>query len=54
MPASQRSTSPRKGSVSTDPTVPSFDELDAEASIFLVGIAIPWHRWSIEIVERHE
>ena len=25
-----------------------------KATILLVGVAIPWHRWSIEIIERHE
>jgi hypothetical protein len=49
-----RSTSPRRGSVLADPAVSSLDELDAEASILLVSVAIPWHRWSIEVIERHE
>ena len=43
-----------QGSTSADPAVSSLDELDAKASILLVGIAIPWHRWSIEVIERHE
>ena len=40
--------------MSADPAVSSFDEFDAEASILLVGVAITWHRWSIEVIERHE
>jgi hypothetical protein len=43
-----------QGSISPDPTVSSLDELDAQASIFLVGVAIPWYRWNIEVIERHE
>ena len=43
-----------QGIVSADPAVSSLDELDAEPSILLVGVAIPWHRWSIEVIERHE
>jgi hypothetical protein len=38
----------------TDPMVSSLDELDAEASVLLVGVANPRHRWSIEVIERHE
>jgi hypothetical protein len=40
--------------MSADPAVSSLYEFDAEASILLVGVAIRWHRWSIEVIERHE
>ena len=40
--------------MSADPAVSSLDELDAEASILPVGVAIARHRWSIEVIERHE
>ena|SRR5215831_5681043 len=42
------------GSVSANPAVSSLDELDAEASILLVSVAVLWHRWSLEVIERHE
>ena len=32
----------------------SLDELDGEASILLIRVAIPWYRWAIEVIERHE
>jgi len=43
-----------QGSMSADPAVSNLDEFNTEASILFVGIAIPWHRWSIEVIERHE
>jgi hypothetical protein len=42
------------GRASADPAVSGLDELDAEMSILLVSVAVLWHRWSIEVVERHE
>lgn len=41
-------------SVSGDPAVSSLDELDAEASILPVNVAILWHRRGLEVIERHE
>ena len=35
---------------SVNPAIASFDELDAEASVILVNVAIPWHGWSTEVV----
>jgi hypothetical protein len=43
-----------QGSMSVDPAVSSLDELDAEEAILLVGVAVPRHRWSIEVIERHK
>ena len=44
----------RKGGISADPKVSGFDELHAEASILVVRVSICWHRWKIEVIERHE
>ena len=41
-------------SVSADPAVSGLDEFDAEASILLVSVAVVWHRWSLEVIERHK
>jgi hypothetical protein len=49
-----RHTSTQTWSRRADPAVSSLDEFDAEASILLVGVAIPWHGWSIKVIERHE
>jgi hypothetical protein len=39
---------------SVNPAIASFDELDAEASVILVSIAIHWHGWGTEVVEWHK
>lgn len=40
--------------MSADPAVSGLDKLDAEVSILLVSLAVLWHRWSLEVIERHE
>ena len=49
-----RSPSPAKGGVLGDPLISRLDELDTEASICFVFVAIPWHGWGLEIIERQE
>jgi hypothetical protein len=39
---------------SVNPAIASFDELDAEASVILVSVAIHWHGWGTEVVEWHK